>query len=173
MKHILIIFSLLLTSVSWSKDIDDKDLVYRDGLYYEKFTNEPFTGKLIGKIKGKIKEGKRVGEWLWYYDNGQLQMKNNYKDGKQDGEKLRYYDNGHLQIKVNYKEGKWEGKFIEYHKIGITINNGVISNIGPISNIGNYKNNEKEGKWLNYDKNGKLKKTEIYKNDKLIETIKH
>ena len=48
MKHLLIIFTLLLTSVSWSKDVDIKDLVKRDGLYYEKFTDEPFTGNVIG-----------------------------------------------------------------------------------------------------------------------------
>ena len=43
MKHLLIIFSLLLTSFSWSKEVDYTDLVYRDGLYYEKFTDKPFT----------------------------------------------------------------------------------------------------------------------------------
>ena len=31
MKHLLIIFTLLLTSVSWSKDVDSKDLVQREG----------------------------------------------------------------------------------------------------------------------------------------------
>mgnify|MGYP003319353502 CR=1 FL=1 len=53
MKHLLIIFSLLLTSVSWSKDVDFKDLVKRDGLWYEKFTNEPFTGNSTGLKQGK------------------------------------------------------------------------------------------------------------------------
>ena len=42
MKHLLIIFSLLLTSISWSKDVDFNDLVYRDGFWYEKFSNKPF-----------------------------------------------------------------------------------------------------------------------------------
>ena len=53
MKHLLIIFSLLLTSVSWSKDVDYNDLVKRNGLYYEKFTNEPFTGKTTGRMINK------------------------------------------------------------------------------------------------------------------------
>ena len=48
MKHLLIIFTLLLTSVSWSKGVDWNNLVKRDGLYYEKFTDKTFTGKVTG-----------------------------------------------------------------------------------------------------------------------------
>ena len=55
MKHLLIIFSLCLTSISWSKDVDYNDLVKRDGLYYEKFTDKPFTGNSIGIDKVKKK----------------------------------------------------------------------------------------------------------------------
>ena len=47
MKHLPIIFSLLLTSVSLSKDVNYMDLVIRNGLHYEKFTDEPFTGNSI------------------------------------------------------------------------------------------------------------------------------
>ena len=61
-KHLLIIISLLLTSVSWSNDVDSGDLVKRDGLYYEKFTNEPFTGNVTGRTQGKIKNGKIFGK---------------------------------------------------------------------------------------------------------------
>ena len=61
MKHLLIIFTLLLTSVSWSKDVELKDLVKRESLYYEKFTDEPFTGNVIGLMQGKIKNGKKEG----------------------------------------------------------------------------------------------------------------
>ena len=105
MKHLLIIFSLLLTSVSWSKDVDWNDLVERDGLYYEKFTNEPFTGTSTGMTQGKIIDGKVVGEWLVYDENGQLWMKTNYKDDKQHGERLRY-ENGKLYKTEIFKDGK-------------------------------------------------------------------
>ena len=80
MKHLLIIFTLLLTSVSWSKNIDSEDLVERDGLLYEKFTDKPFTGKSTGLKQGKIKEGNKEGAWLEYYENGQLRLRRNYKD---------------------------------------------------------------------------------------------
>ena len=106
MKHLLIIFSLLFTSISLSKDVDYKDLIWRDGLYYEKFSNEPFTGTSTGMTQGKIINGKEVGEWLVYDENGQLWNKSNYKDGKLHGECLWYNENGQLEKTEIYKDGK-------------------------------------------------------------------
>ena len=114
MKYLLIIFSLL-TSVSWSKDVDWNDLIKRDGLWYEKFTNEPFTGNSTGLKQGKVKDGKKDGEWLYYIENGQLYLKNTYKDGKKNGERLKYYANGQLMEKGNYKEGKKLGEWLDYY----------------------------------------------------------
>ena len=78
LKYLLIIFSLLLTSVSWSKDVDYNDLVKKDGLYYEKLTNEPYTGKTTGRIQKNYINGKFEGGWLEYHENGQLKIKRNY-----------------------------------------------------------------------------------------------
>ena len=54
-EKLVIIFSLLLTSVSWSKDVDYMDLVMKmmDKMY-EKFTNELFSWKTVGFEKGYI-----------------------------------------------------------------------------------------------------------------------
>ena len=108
MKYLLIIFLLLFTSVSWSHTINSDELIKSniDGLYYEKFTDVPFTGEITGKIQGNIVKGKREGEYLTYYENGQLWIKGNFKDGKQEGERLGYYENGQLEFKNNYKDGK-------------------------------------------------------------------
>ena len=46
MKYLIIIFSLLFNSLSISKDIYFKDLLKKDGIFYEKFSNIPFTEKL-------------------------------------------------------------------------------------------------------------------------------
>ena len=59
MKYLLIIFLLLSPSVSWSEDIDWNDLVERDGLFYKKFTDVPFTGKVTGVEQGSLKNGKK------------------------------------------------------------------------------------------------------------------
>ena len=107
MKYLLIISCLLFTSVGWSKDINSDDLVERDGLFYEKFMDVPFTGNSIGIEQGKLIKGKREGEWIKYFENGQLQHKQNYKDGKRDGEQLEYYENGQLKYLDIYKDGKF------------------------------------------------------------------
>ena len=118
MKHLLIIFSLLLTSVSWSKDINFYDLVVIDGLYYKKFTDKPFTGNVTGIVQSKMKNGKWVGVFKRYYKNGQLESKGNFKDDKKEGEWLHYRSNGKLWRKYYYKEGKKDGKWTWYDTYG-------------------------------------------------------
>jgi len=54
------------------------DLVERDGLYYQKFINVPFTGK----VTGSFKNGEREGTWVSYWENGQLSSKGDYTNGK-------------------------------------------------------------------------------------------
>ena len=87
-----ILFISLLSSPSWSMTIDD--LVNREGLYYQKFTDVPFSGNVTGHEQGSIENGKREGGWVSYYDNGQLESKGNYKNGKQEGIWVRYEENG-------------------------------------------------------------------------------
>ena len=84
MKYLLILSCLLFTSVGWSKDISWDDLIKsnQDGLFYEKFMDVPFTGNSIGKEQGKISKGKQEGEWIKYFEDGQLKWKSNYKNGK-------------------------------------------------------------------------------------------
>jgi hypothetical protein len=42
----------------------------REGLYYEKFTAEPLTGKMDeGQSRGPIKNGELEGTWVDYHKN--------------------------------------------------------------------------------------------------------
>ncbi len=125
MKYLLILSCLLFTSVGWSKDVNWNDVIKREGLYYEKFTDVPFTGNVTGRIQGKISKGKREGEWLFYYESGQLERKVNYKDGKREGERLNYWDNGQLRSKSNFKDGRKEGERLIYHKNGQLIKKSI------------------------------------------------
>ncbi len=87
MKHILtsmVLMVLLFPALALGETMDD--LVERDGLYYKKFTDVPFTGNITGKTdQGTIRNGKEEGPWVYYHDNGQLWSKGTYKDGKEDG----------------------------------------------------------------------------------------
>ena len=76
------------------------DLVERDGLYYKKFTDVPFTGEVEGKKhQGFVKDGKRVGSWVEYHDNGQLASKGAFENGRKKGPWVKYYKNGQLKTK--------------------------------------------------------------------------
>ena len=139
---ILILFLSLFCSPSWGETMDD--LVYRDGLYYKKFTDIPFTGETTGKGEGSFKDGKRVGKWVFYFDNGQLMMKGEYKDGKRVGKWINYFDNGQLRQKSEYKDGKAVGEWIHYWDNGQLWYKGV------------YKDGKKVGKWVYYKYHGTI-----------------
>ena len=71
--HILFIIPLVLMSLvsfpSWGLTMDD--LVQRDGLYYKKFTDVPFTGEIDeGLERGNFKKGKQEGTWVFFIGNG-------------------------------------------------------------------------------------------------------
>jgi len=130
------------------------DLVERNDLYYEKFTNVPFTGKVTGKEKGSIKNGKRDGVWIGYHENGQLWYKQNYKNDEKDGAWVSYFDNGSLEYKGNYKNGKIDGAWVRYWT-----NGQLMFKV-------NFKNGEREGASVRYYGDGTVDKgnTGTFKN---------
>jgi antitoxin component YwqK of YwqJK toxin-antitoxin module len=65
-------------------------LVFTNGLYYKKFTDVPFTGEVTGKGQGSVRNRKKDGPWVWYYDNGRIEKNGTYKDGKRDGPWVGY-----------------------------------------------------------------------------------
>jgi hypothetical protein len=111
-----LLFISLLSSPSWSATIDD--LVQREGIYYQKFNNVPFTGKLTGREQGSFKNGKEEGAWVGYHKNGQLWYEGNYKNGKSEGTWTEYHTNGQLWSKGNYKNGRLDGVWVVYSRDG-------------------------------------------------------
>ena len=66
------------TRTRW--EVKFSDLVITDGLHHKKFTDVPFTGKITGNLQGSIRNGKKVGPWVEYHENGQLFTKRTYKN---------------------------------------------------------------------------------------------
>jgi len=109
------------------------DLVTRDGLYYKKFTETPFTGKVTGDEQGTFKNGVKEGAWVEYFENGQLRFKQNYKNGMLEGAFISYYKNGQLFAKGNHKNSKREGAWVYYHENGQLEHKGNLKNGKKIS----------------------------------------
>ena len=63
---------------------------------------------MTGRNQGKIKNGKRVGPWVWYYNNGQLWSKGTYKNGRREGPWVINLDDGTVVkfLTGTYKDGK-------------------------------------------------------------------
>ena len=95
--------------IGLTESLDFRDLVKRDGLYYKKSTEVPFTGKVTGKKQGSFKNGKKDGLWVRSHSNGQLWGKGIYKNGKRDGSWVSYRKDGTISEfwSGNYKNGKW------------------------------------------------------------------
>ena len=122
----------------------------RGGLYYKKFTDTPFTGEISGTQHGKFIKGKKVGRWILYYENGQLESKFNIKNEKLEGLWESYHTNGKLNEKGNYKDGEREGIWEHYYPNG------------KLARIGNYEVGGRKFYLEWYDHDGKL----LFKNDK-------
>ena len=66
-----ILFISFLSSPSWSETFGD--LVECNGLYYQKFYDVPFNGKVTGSFwneQGSFKNGKGDVTWVGYYEDG-------------------------------------------------------------------------------------------------------
>ena len=98
---------LLFPSLALGEEVTIDNLVVRDSLYYKKFSDVPFSGKVTGIEQGTFKTGKKEGPWVSYWENGQLEMKGDYKNGKTEGPWVGYNEDGTVNEKntVTYKNG--------------------------------------------------------------------
>jgi antitoxin component YwqK of YwqJK toxin-antitoxin module len=81
-----------------------KDLVEREGLFYKKFTDVPFTGE----EQKEFENGEKKDPHVSYHDNGQLSFKGTYKEGKRDGHWVSYNKDGTINPKFTgtYKDSR-------------------------------------------------------------------
>ena len=88
-----------------------------NGLFTEKFSDEPITGKVYGYFDktqpfkkvymGNIRNGKREGKWAFYFHStGSKRYEYNYKDGLEDGLQTEWYKNGQKRIEWIWKNGE-------------------------------------------------------------------
>ena len=104
-RLIIIFFFITFSIIGICEKVKMNDLTERDGLYFKKSSEVPFTGQVEGRYQGKILEGKRNGLWLTYSPEGNLWFKNNYINGIIDGDSFMYHMNGQLRSKSFYDMG--------------------------------------------------------------------
>jgi antitoxin component YwqK of YwqJK toxin-antitoxin module len=91
--------------------------------------------KKLKKYVGKMKDGKRNGKGIEYYDDGKTkEYEGEWKDDKKNGKGIDYDKNGIKKYEGEWENGKRNGKGIEYHE---------------------NKNKNYDGEWENGKRNGK------------------
>ncbi len=109
-----------------------------------------------GNIKSKgvfDDEGRRNGEWLFYYDNGILREKTFYEKDKASGKSYSWYDNGLSYKFTTYTNDEEDGESTSYFYNGM------------LRSVIKYQAGKKEGKAKYYNVNGYVKTVTLYSND--------
>ena len=131
---LILIFTISLSTNSygnWLKDmfkstVTSQELVERDKKYYTREDSELFSGKVEDKHKngktsfvGQYKNGMRSGEFITYFENGQIQKKENYLLGTLDGKIVEFYKDGKIKNSYKMLDGKIsDGLFKVYDEEG-------------------------------------------------------
>jgi antitoxin component YwqK of YwqJK toxin-antitoxin module len=109
-----------------------KDSVWRYYSYY----NHALTSE------ERFNKGKRQGDMLYFYNNGDVSEKVTWSDNVMDGPWEQYFPASVLKLKTRYVKGKLEGDFLVYYSSGKPYLKGL------------YKNGLREGLWTFYKEDG-------------------
>ena len=136
---------------------------------------------------GVMQNQKKNGKWTNYFDTGQLQSQGEFINNKEQGEwkfflmdesyKSAEYENGMVVGDWNYFDEKGtKYNVVEYHSNKIVKTLGLKVNgekhgrwteyymSGAIKSVGEFKENDRIGKWAWFHENKKLESMGLYKN---------
>ncbi|GAB2994847.1 hypothetical protein GCM10027284_11810 [Cyclobacterium sediminis] len=133
-----------------------KNAVYQDsvlvGPYKEYYGNQSRSGyanpKQV-KTEGNYINGKKTGEWVFYYDNGKKAVEINYEEGLKVGPYKEYDPFDQLVVEANYTNNQPDGEFKRF------------SPNGRIQESGEYNSGRRVGKWTSY-----------FPNTNIVESVK-
>ncbi len=115
-RKVLTAYFQSLLDKTFAQGINFSQLEKRNGTYYLVKGETPYTGKCYqyfksGQkgLKGQIVNGKRNGQWDYWYSDGQQKLSVQYKNGKKSGDWLFWYPSGQMKSKTHFVDGKLEG----------------------------------------------------------------
>ncbi len=115
-RKVLTAFFQSLLDKTFAQGINFSQLEKRNHIYYLIKGETPYTGKCYqyfktGQkgLKGQLVNGKRNGQWDYWYSDGQQKLSVQYKNGVKSSDWLFWYPNGQLKSKTHYVNGKLEG----------------------------------------------------------------
>lgn len=136
--------------------------------------------------KGTYLEGKKEGEWIHYFPNGNIKHKITFKKGIANGPAVFYYENGKMWEKGTWIIDHWVGDYQffypsgqiaydwKYNKIGKrTGEQKYYHENGNVKYKGNWENGKTTGSLKIYNEKGDLSGERVYSNGKFEKTIVH
>lgn len=203
-KNLILIFSLLLFSNSiksqekiklfynseWKVTKENKAVYYREAEYdlndFEldgKVFDYSLNGNLI--LEGNYLNGKRNGNFIFYYDNGKIRNEGSYENNRRIGKWKYYYSSGQLKQIVIFNNVNntndisvvefydREGKQLIVNGTGNWVNDSIQTGMFDIESLktlkGQFKDSLKTGEWkLTRLSDNKLMHNERFKKGKFI-----
>jgi antitoxin component YwqK of YwqJK toxin-antitoxin module len=83
-----------------------------DGYYREFYPG----GKKF--VEGQYRQGRREGDWTYWFDNGQINRMVSFKNGQLDGQWEVYRADGTLAAKQSFAAGLRDGTWVIYNETG-------------------------------------------------------
>ena len=113
------------------------------------------------KAKGTYKDGKRIGEWVFYHPTGKVEQKGVYDNkGRAQGVWKWYYEDGKLLREENYLNNLLDGETTEFDEDGKIITKGYYVegqkeehweyDLGDYKEVGKYKSDRRDSIWVHY-----------------------
>jgi antitoxin component YwqK of YwqJK toxin-antitoxin module/tetratricopeptide (TPR) repeat protein len=124
-------------------------------------------------------QGKRTGEWTYYFYGHRLKSREHYAHGSLEGEQVYYFDNGLVSSREMYANGKPDGISTSNYRTGATysVTQYKMGNPdaerkeyyagGSLHYLTNYSNGVRNGIAKNFFKNGQLSEVSSYLDNEL------
>ncbi len=116
-----------------NSELIEKGIVNSDGKRVGDWINYYPDGEI--KAKGKFKNNTKEGPWTYYFKNGGIEQEGSYLRGRYNGVWKWYYPDSKIWKQEEYYNGLEEGLYVEYDTLG----NEIVK--------GEYFEGDREGEW--------------------------
>lgn len=159
MNKLLLLILLGIGLISCGREYKREYRFDNDGLIYKSGTEELFTGKIIDTadviIEYEVVNGKKNGEFVTFYTNGNIEKTGWIKQNANVGEWKYYYPDGTLESRGHFVKDTPHGLWERFYRNG------------KLKQSGLYKYGLEDGEWLFYDEKGELIKFSYYHEGKI------
>lgn len=160
--------------------VDENNMKQGRWVYTNKMKNLPNYKENQVVEEGSYNNDKKIGKWLFYFNNDKVKHVLTYKNNRPDGHAVFYYKNGNKREEGIWKNNKWVGEYNYYYKNGNVRHAWKYNDNGQRTGVQKYfyENGQLkiEGEWVNgkeagtiteYHEDGSVKSERAFDNGKI------